>query len=79
MNGLRFLKKKRINCADLRECRAHPDQYQPGCDEDLSFQVTRLRQESERRQALIQEETIIWNAIDRGEEELKLSCDSVRM
>ena len=31
--------------------------YQPGCDEDLSFQITRLKEESERRQALIEEET----------------------
>jgi hypothetical protein len=43
---------------DLRKCRAEPDKYQPGCDEDLSFQITRLKEESERRQALIEEETL---------------------
>lgn len=32
--------------------------YQPGCDEDLSFQISRLKEESERRQALVEEETM---------------------
>ena len=43
---------------DLRKCRADPTKYQPGCDEDLAFQITRLKEESERRQALIEEETL---------------------
>lgn len=65
--------------ADLRECRAKPDQYQPGCDEDLSFQVTRLRQESERRQALIQEETIhLERKLTEAKDELKKTCDSAQ-
>ena len=43
---------------DLRKCREDPTKYQPGCDEDLAFQITRLKEESERRQALIEEETL---------------------
>ena len=63
--------------SDLRECRAKPDQYQPGCDEDLSFQVTRLRQESERRQALIAEETIhLERKLDEATNELNKVCGS---
>merc|ERR1711871_322783 len=42
--------------ADLRSCRERPDQYQPGCEEDLSFQITRLKQETERRIALAAEQ-----------------------
>lgn len=36
----------------------HKNRYQPGCEEDLAFQITRLKEESERRQALIEEETL---------------------
>jgi hypothetical protein len=30
---------------DLKLCRADPQQFEPGCEEDLVFQITRLREE----------------------------------
>jgi hypothetical protein len=40
------------------DCCEDPTKYQPGCDEDLAFQITRLKEESEHQQALIEEETL---------------------
>ena len=30
---------------DLKICRAEPGKFEPGCEEDLVFQITRLREE----------------------------------
>lgn len=47
--------------------------YQPGCDEDLSFQISRLKEESERRQALVEEETMhIDMKLDEATKTLKI-------
>ena len=42
---------------ELQRCEGNPRMYQPGCAQDLEFQISRLQDEVDRRRAVLQEET----------------------
>merc|ERR1712048_1245169 len=40
----------------LERCKHHPEAYIPSCEQDLNFQINKLKEEVTRRRALLEEE-----------------------